>query len=343
MRPSLHRHALAPLVALAALAVILLPSRSSAETYRLGGHEIEVTLRPVRASFMVGEPVDIFVTFVSDSDASLELLLSGEGARGDYEVRVTGPDGEPVPRPEGTTPESDTHISLGARRDDPTASGSVTYTMTLRGWARIDKPGVYKVGLRRGVTAGHYGEKGPESARAELRLETEFRVVEGGARLAGLIEEKRADLLTCDSNSALSALSYLARLEDNRVVGPLAEAAAKCKRPGVRYGALYALGQFPSDAAVEALRPFASDPDKDLRAVLASALMLGKRPEGEALLLSMRHDPYHVVRAVVLQALEAKDTEAARRVISEMTKDEHPAVREKALSLLRRRHAPPRP
>jgi hypothetical protein len=57
----------------------------------------------------------------------------------------------------------------------------------------------------------------------------------------------------------------------------------------------------------------------------------------------MRNDSYYGVRLMVLNALEAKDTEAARRVIWEMTNDKHPSVRDEALRFLQQRPAPSRP
>lgn len=352
MRPSLHRYTLASLVALASLAEMLAPARARAEDYWLDGYEVEVTLQPERDSFVLGEPVALYLVFENRSDTAVELLLSGEGGRGwpdDFDVNVTGLDGKPVPRPargeEGRG--GYTNVFLSVRRGE--LASRLYLTVPLKNWVRPEKPGVYKVALHRGVVAGPYNGKGrlrPETTkqRTELRLETEFKVVEGGdARVGGLVEELGARMLACDESVSGAATRRLAALEDVRAVKPLAEAVAKCKKPSVRHPALLGLGKFSTDAAFEALRASASDSDEDIRSVVAQAIVANKHPKALALLLSMRRDSYYGVRLMVLNALEKKDTESARRVIWEMTNDEHPLVRDEALRFLQQHPAPTRP
>jgi hypothetical protein len=108
MRASLHRPARAALVALASLAAILLAhARASAETYWLDGYELEVTLEPLRESFVLGEPVGVGLEFENHTETFLELMLSRAGDEAwpdDFEVTVTGLDGETLPRPDGERP-----------------------------------------------------------------------------------------------------------------------------------------------------------------------------------------------------------------------------------------------
>ena len=352
MRPSLHRPALAALLALAPLAAIHTPARARAEDYWLDGYEVGVELKPQRESFLLGEPVELVLVFDNRSGTAVELLLSGEGGRGwpdGFDVSVTGPDGKPAPRParreEGRGGRA--NIFLPVRHDG--LASTLYLTVPLKNWVRPEKPGVYKVSLRRGVVAGPYEGKHslrPETTkpRAELRLETEFKVVEGGdARVGELVEELGAKMLACDPSFSGAATRHLAALEDERAVKPLAEAVAKCKTQSVRYPALLGLGRFSTDAAFGALRAAASDADEDFRALAAQAIAGNKHPKAWALLLSMRNDSYFGVRLLVLHALEQRDTESARRVVWEMTNDKHPSVRDEALRFLQQRPSPTRP
>ena len=355
MRPSLHRRARASLLALAALAALLTPARASAETYWLDGYEVEVTLKPERKSYVLGEPVGLSMAFENRSDTAIELLLSSSAGAGwpdDFDVRVTGPDGRVLPQPEdaGEGRDGDSYLNtfLPARRNELTGVISSGVTVSLKHWARPEKPGVYKVTLRRGVVAGPYNgtyRLWPETTKpaAELRFETEFTVVDGGdARMGELIEELAAKVLACDPSASVDATTRLATLEDERAVGPLAEAVAKCKNPSIKYQALHGLSNFSTDAAFEALRAAASDADEDLRTTAAHLIAGNKHPKAKTLLLSMRRDSYYGVRLIVLDALEAADTEAARRLIWEMTRDRHPLVRDEALRFLQERPAPSR-
>ena len=354
MKPSLHRPALASLLAVASLAAMLTPARARAEVYWLDGYEVEVTLKPLRESFVLGESIALSLTFENRSETPVELLLSGDGGRGlpdDFDVRVTGPDGKPVPRPAAGEYGRDgySNVPLSVRRDELVAARLVSITVPLENWGRFEKPGVYKVALRRGVIAGPYNGKyrlRPETTkqRAELRLETEFTIVEGGdARTIELVEELSASMLACDQNVSVSATTRLIALNHWRVVKPLAEAVEKCKNPSIRYQALQGISKFNTDAAFEALRAATSDPDEDFRTVATNELASNKHPKAYALLLSLRRDPFYGVRMMVLNALEGKDTEAARRRIWEMTNDEHPMVRREALRFLQQRPAPSRP
>src|ERR1043165_154884 len=110
MRTDLHRPSRAALLTLAAFTTLLLAHAvARAETYWLDGYEVEVTLRPERDSYLLGEPVTLMLTFKGRSDAELELLLSGEkdgeGWPDDFSVTVTDPDGNQLPRPDGVHDE----------------------------------------------------------------------------------------------------------------------------------------------------------------------------------------------------------------------------------------------
>jgi hypothetical protein len=356
MRVKLHRRALAFTLMLAALATLMLAAaRTRAETYWLDGYELEVALKPTRPSFVVGEAAELWLTFENRSDTVVELLLSGSDGRrrpDDFDVRVTGPDGKALPRPEGAEEDSFANIFVSARRNEQAGTAaSMFLKVPLTNWAKVEKPGVYKVSLRRGVVAGPYNGQyrlWPETTkpRTELRLETEFTVKEGGEGVVGaLVEELGAKALACDRSpaEASAAATRLAALEDERAVGPLAEAVAKCKNASVRYPALLALAKFPTDAAFEALRAASADKDEDFRTAVAQVLASNKHPKSGALLLSMRRDTFYGVRLIVLYAMEAEDTKASRRVIVEMTNDAHPSVRDEALRFLQQRPAPSRP
>lgn len=340
---------------LAALAALAAPTPARAEVYWLDGYEVEVGLRPVRASFVVGEPVDVSIDFENRSDTDLELLLSGERGPGwpdDFEVVVTGPGGETLPRPgpeEGGREAAYMNSYADAARNHSVASLHMSIIVSLARWAKVEKPGRYTVTLRRGVRAGPRGPRyklfpGTTKPAVELRLKTELEVVGGdGDPLGKLIEELGASLLACDTAASSSAVTRLAAMQDARVVRHMAGAVAKCRDPGVRYEALGALARHETDEALAALRLAAADADEDFRTTAAQALTAVRRPEARALLTSLRKDPYYGVRMVVLIWLEGLDTAEARRRVWEMTNDRHPAVRAEALRFMQERSGhPPR-
>src|SRR5436309_1143356 len=222
MRLKLHRRARAGLPALALLAALLVPARASAETYWLGGYQVEVALKPSRSSFVLGEPIDLLMTFENRSGTAVELLLSGSASSGwpdDFDVRVTGPDGKALPRPEesGEGRDGDSYLNtfLPARSKALMGMISSGVTVSLKNWALPEKPGLYKVTLRRGVVAGPYNGRyrlSPETTKpaAELRLETEFTVVEGGEERVGkLIEELAEKMLGNDPSASVDAAMRL--------------------------------------------------------------------------------------------------------------------------------------
>ncbi len=355
MRVKLHRHARAFTLTLATLASLLLAHASaSAETYWLDGYEVEVTLKPERESYVLGEAAYVELKFENRSADDLELMLSGEAGRGwpdDFEMTVTGADGATVSRPDDRGQESVyMNTSVRGTGNRYNSSPVMIIIFSLKDWAKFNKPGLYTVTLRCGVRAGPYNWKryriSPETSKpaVEVRLQTQVTITRGGdERIGELIEELNARVLACDLWTSVTAATRLAALEDERVVKPLAAAVAKCKNPSIRYTALQALAKFPTDAAFEALRAASADPSEDFRTVVAQVVARNEHPKSAALLLSMRRDTFYGVRLMVLYALEAKDTEVARRIIWEMTNDPHPMVRDEALRFLQQRPTPSRP
>jgi hypothetical protein len=342
------------LFTLAALLAPAAPAR--AETFWVDGYELEVTLRPDRAAFVLGEPVTLGLKFENRADTDLELLLSGEqeGSRwpDDFEVTVTGPDGRRLPRfDDGKAGLQNSYTNSFVRVVRPGAHATISSIifLTLESWVRIEQPGVYTVTLRRGLRVGPYRgsyELFPDTTKpaVELRLTTKFSVTEGGEeRLGKLVEELGARMLECNPNSSVEAAGRLASLKDGRALKYMTEALAKCKNPSIRYTALRAFADLDTDAAFEGLRAAASDPDEDFRTAAATLVAKSEHKGARRLLLGLRKDPYYGVRLVVLSALEAWDTEAARKLIWEMTNDAHPLVKEEALRFLQERAPhPPR-
>jgi hypothetical protein len=335
-------------------ALAALPAR--AETYWVDGYELEVSLRPVRSAFVLGETVALNLDFENRAAVDLELLLSGEQERAgwpdDFEVTVTGPDGRRLPRPDdakGGHQNSYTNSFVRAVRPGPHTTVRMSIVITLDGWAKVEQPGVYSVTLRRGLRVGPYGRRyrlfpGTTKPAVELRLTAGFTVAEGGEERTGkLVEELGARMLECTPGSSVEAATRLASLKDGRAVKYMSEALGKCKNPSIRYTALRAFAELDTDAAFEGLRAAAADPDADFRTAAATLVAKSKHKGAPPLLLSLRKDPYYGVRFVVLSALEALDTTRARKLIWEMTHDEHPLVREEALRFLQERSAhPPR-
>lgn len=336
----------------AALAFALLAATAAtaaAETYFLDGYEVEVALRPWRDSFVLGEQVSVVLEFENRADTDLELLLSSERGLSwpdDYEVRVTGPDGAPVPRPGGKQ-RHEGHVNSYARGrrngTGPPARGGIV--IRLDQWAKFGRPGVYTVALRRGVKAGPFDGTyriWPETNKpvVELRAETQVKIVAPGRDPVGaLIEQQGAKMLGGDRSASVDAAIRLSELDDERIVPHFVEALRKCRNTNVREAAVKALGGFETDAAFEGLRLAASDPDDDLRTLAAQALNASKHPKAAPLLLSMHRDAHFGVRLIVLYALKKSDTDEARRLIWEMSNDEHPLIREEALRSLQQRGA----
>ncbi|MBV9924595.1 MAG: HEAT repeat domain-containing protein [Acidobacteria bacterium] len=342
---------------LCALAALCAPARGSAQTpqtFWIDGYELRVSLHPVRAGFVLGEPVTLSLDVENRSDTDLELLLSGErgpGRADDFEVTVTGPDGRVLPRPspeEGGAEVSYDNSYVSAARDGYMMSdGSMHFIVTLSNWAKVEGPGQYTVTYRRGVRAGPRARRyrifpGTTRAAVEVSVQTTFEVVEGGPEaLAQLIEQLGNQMLKCDRDSSVNAATRLAAMTDERVLKYVVGAVQSCKNPSVRYQALNALSNFKSDEAFEGLRLAAADADEDFRTVAANQLGGSKHPKALKLLFSMRRDPYYGVRLMVLQVLEGTDTAEARKLIWEMTQDEHPLVRDEALRFLQERATHP--
>jgi HEAT repeat protein len=199
------------------------------------------------------------------------------------------------------------------------------------------------------VRAGPLGKSyrlfpGTTRPAVELRLRAEFEVVEGGPGGVGeLMEGLAAKVLACNRSESVEAAARLASIEDDRAVKWLVRAFSECRNPSVRYQALGALTKFKTDEALEGLRLAASDADEDFRTAAANVLLTSKHPKARGLLASLRRDPYYGVRMVALLGLEGSDTAEARRLIQEMTNDEHPLVRAEALRFLQERAThPPR-
>jgi hypothetical protein len=357
-RPTPHARRRRRAHAAAALALTLLApligTRAAAETYWLDGREVEVTLRPLRPSFILGEPVELVLEFINRSADDLELLLSGEGGPGwpdDFEVRVFGPGGKALPRPDPEergrdTPYTNTYVRAS---HDNTVTPTTAMRLRLDSWAELDRPGLYTVKLRRGVRAGPYGGSyrlfpGTTRPAVEVAVETQVRVVRGGPeRVGGLIDELGEKMLGCDQTAAVEAAMRLADIADERVVAHFRRALDKCRAPNIRTAAVRAFAKFATEPAFEGLRLASRDADEDLRTVTANLIGTSKHPKALGLLLSLRRDPYYGVRMMVLLNLEGMDTARARRLIWEMSNDEHPLVKEEALRFLQERAThPPR-
>ncbi len=148
MRVNLHARAF-PLT----LATLLLATAGArAETYWLDGYEVEVTLEPQRESFLLREPVGVGLEFENHTETFLELMLSragGEAWPDDFEVTVTGPDGETLPRPDGERPETlYQNIQLYGTKNGFSTRHKAGVYVSLNDWAKIEKPG------RRGASSG---------------------------------------------------------------------------------------------------------------------------------------------------------------------------------------------
>lgn len=334
----------------------LLPAPARAETYWVDGYQLEINLTPERAAFVLGEPVTIHLKFENHTGIDLELMLSaeqeGDGWPDDFEITVVGPDGKSLARPrdeEGGRQNSSTNMFVRTVREELMGTLNVSALFRLSGWANIEQPGHYAVTLRRGLRVGPYGRRyrifpGTTKPATELRLKAEFEVIEGGPDgLGKLIEELSASVLACNSDTSVSSTTRLGALKDARAVRHVVAAMQKCRNPSIRYQALGSLSKHETDAALEGLRLAAADADEDFRTATAQMLAQSKHPKARALLVSLRKDSYYGVRLMVLNALESWDTASARKLIWEMSNDEHPKVKEEALRFLQERAThPPR-
>lgn len=351
---------------LPALAVLLLAHAQvraqSSQTYWMDGYEIEVTLKPLQPAFLIGEPVGLGLSFENRSGVDLEMLLSGEneGAKGesdDFEVIVNGPDGRVLSRPDDEDARRFniyTNMRLPGVPTQYMATVGANLHLSLASWVKIEQPGHYTVVCRRGVRVGPLGRRyrifpGTTKPATEIRLHAEFEVLEGGPDALGkLIEDLGAKMLDCgihppEQSSAVVAASRLSAIEDPRVVKLFVQALGQCKTPSIRYAALRVFEQSVNDEAFEGLRLATRDADEDFRTVAAQMLAQSKHPKAKGLLVSLRRDSYYGVRLMVLNALEKWDTEEARKLIWELSNDEHPLIKEEALRFLQERAGhPPR-
>lgn len=355
-----RRAAAALCLALATLAALAAPAPARAETYWVDGYELEITLEPLRPAYILGEPIRLSIRVENRSETELEMLWSGEGGPGwpdDFEVRVFGPDGRELPRPPGEAAAPAAmydHLRLRAPGDRDRVLPVSGLTVHLDRWGKIERPGLYTVTFRRGLRAGPYRGRfrlyrGTTKPAAEVRLQAQINVVEGGAERVGrLIEELGAKTMECgwrplEQSQAVASAMRLADLDDERIVPYFVRALGKCKEGSIRSAALRVFEKFQTDAAFEGLRAASADADEDLRTLAALELSKSKHPKARRHLLSLRRDPFYGVRLMVLNALESWDTQEARRLIWEMTNDEHPQVKAEALRFLQERAGhPPR-
>jgi hypothetical protein len=356
-----------PALLLAALTLFALAAASAkaraqdeadVRSYWADGYELGVALRPTRPRFVLGESVQVELKVENRSEIDLELMLSGERGPGwpdDYEVTIAGPGGEALPRPPEEEVGRDTgYLNSFVRgpHNNQMSTPTMGFIERLDRWAKFERPGVYTVTLRRGLRAGPLGRRyrlfpGTTKPAVELRLTAEVVVVAGGEERVGrLVEELGAKMLGCDrlppeQSDAVESAMRLSGIKDPRVVKYFAEALTKCKEGSIRSAALVVFAKFDTDEAFEGLRRAASDADEDFRTTAARELAGSRHPKARGLLLSLRKDPYYGVRLMVLNALERWDTAEARRLIWEMTNDEHPSVKEEALRFLQERAATP--
>lgn len=336
MRPAAHTpRAAAPRPLLLLLALTLgAAAVARAETVWVDGYELRAELKPVKV--VLGEPVEPLLELSNRSDTDLELLLSGEGGKGwpdGFEVRVEGPDGAPpAPIPAGREPEGSSTVILQAGR-------TLSLIMRLDRWASFTRPGRYTVTCRRGLRAAPYNGRETvlmdvEKPAVEFRVRAPVEVVTGGeGGLEQLIEQLGAQMLGPPPD-AVGAAIRLSRVEDARVVKHFLAAYRVTRDAGVKSLALLQVfAKYDSDLALEGLKLGAAETNDDLRTTAAAALARSKHPGASRVLAGMRRDPHFGVRLVVLYHLSSLDSPAARRMVWEMTGDEHETVRSEALRI----------
>ncbi len=307
--------------------------------------------KPEKAEIMLGEPTYLSFEVANKSDKNWRLQVGGDyrnrfGRPESFTVEAVGPDGKAVPQP-------DAGMSMGGLTyaHPLPAEGVHAFSLFLPHWATFEKPGKYKLTIRRKLVlipvegTDAFPDKASSvylSATATITV-----VPPDPTKFGTLIAALSATMADPKSPDRNRAETMLAEIRDVRVI-PHFVTLAGLPRPEARMHAGDVLGRFDTDEAFAALKKLLGTTAADLRgsattveleehsaaAVRHSAVgAFGKCPHPDALPLFWSHadDEYYGTRITVLhRAAEVKSVKA-RAIIEKMTTDKNEIVRDEAI------------
>jgi len=314
-----------------------------------GDAPVAISLTPDKKTIMLGEP--LYLAFAVTNLSGEEFCLA---VGGDYRNRFGRPDSfrVTVKTGDGTElPHLESYNGGGFVGCEPIRPGA-TYTVRLfvPHWAHIERTGPYRVNVKRNMAFCIYGPLDPRNPKysMEADVNTEFTVVPAEEnKMGALIASLGSVMLDSSDPKAIESARVLAAIQDKRVITYFAEAVRKFGEVdfvssrndeyNIKCTAIYALGTYDDDRAIDALEKLMNSRINDTRVDVATAFVESPHKSAIKLLLQMQDDKYWFVRLRVAQGLAKTKTKEALTVLRKLLKDENEDVR-KAASLTLLQH-----
>jgi hypothetical protein len=305
------------------------------------GATIEVSVRPEKETILLGEPVYVIFEVRNLSNETFMFQDSGDyrnrlGRPESYRISAKRKDGKEVPVPE---------IALGFGGLIGTwtiqSQGEYRRKLFLPLWAPIEKPGVYRISLRKFLPLKNRQTKLGSPIQAEV--ETTIEVLPPDeARLGNVITEIGARMLDSDDDTSKDATYAMTFIKDRRTIPFFIRVLEDAEQvePGhfhiqnVR-NAGSALASYAENDTLAGLEKAAASINDEIRLAIADGLCLGKHPKARALLATMWKDSFWFVRLRVAQGLQ-KETSSVeyRKILEALARDENEEVRKTAKQAL---------
>ena len=304
---------------------------------------VQVSLKLEKKTIMLGEPLFINFEVTNITGETLCLSTGGDyrnkfGRPDRFKVSVKSEDGTALPNPEAS--------GMGGFIGCQPMEAGETYTVKLflSHWANIERAGSYSVNVKRHMGLSNY-EAAPRDRKYKLLADVsaEFVVVPYDKnKMGGVISSLGSVMLDISDPRATESAKALASIQDERVISYFAEALRKYRDPDpdsfpddeyrIRTTAIYALGTYDDDRALEALLSVMNSRNEETRYNVATALADSPHRSVLKLLLQMQNDGYWFVRLRLAQKLAEVNTKESRAVLQKLLKDEHEDVRKAAKS-----------
>jgi HEAT repeats len=303
---------------------------------------VDIRLRPDKKTIMLGEPLFVAFEVTNLSGEKLYLAVGGDyrnrfGRPESFRVTIKADDGAELPQLESFN----TGGFIGSQPIEPGA----TYTVRLfvPHWANIERTGSYRVNVRRNMALSAYDISDSRKPKYSMKadVDAEFTVVPAEEnRMGGIIASLGSVMLDSSDPKAVESARALASIQDKRVITYFAGAVREfgdvefvTSRNGeyiIKSIAIWALGTYDDDRAIDALQALMNSPTDDTR--LDVATVFGESPHKSAikLLLEMQDDNYGFVRLRVAQGLAKVKTKESLTVLHKLLKDENEDVRKAA-------------
>jgi len=308
---------------------------------------VQLRLKLDKDTIMLGEP--LYISFEVTNLSGEKLCL---GIGGDYRNRFGRPNrfNVSVSRDDGSElPQLDV-VNFGGFVGCALIEAGDTYTVRLflSDWANIERTGSYRINVKRTMSFSSYDPsdaKNKYSMRADLNAD--FVVVPADEnKMGGIINSLGSIMLDISNPRADESACALASIQDKRVISYFAEALRKLRdsefdfdhlnKGNIRNRAIFSLGRYDDDRAIEALKEAMNSRIDDTRLEVATAF--GDSPHNSAikLLLKMQDDKYWFVRLRVAQGLDKVKTKESLATLQKLLKDEDEHVRDAAKESLKK-------